>query len=89
MRFLSQTVGNYARRQDATRRALALAGKASCRVGANCGPVAVGDLLTTSSTPGHTMRGTDPARALGAFIGKVRGRIESGRGHTAILVGLQ
>jgi hypothetical protein len=49
---------------------LALMGKVFCRVDGTADPVKVGDLLTTSSVPGHAMRVGDPARATGAVIGK-------------------
>ena len=35
---------------------VALLGKVFCKVDAQFGAIAVGDLLTTSSTPGHAMR---------------------------------
>ena len=43
-----------------------LSGKVWRKVDADFSPVAVGDMLTTSSTPGHAMRANDPARAFGA-----------------------
>jgi hypothetical protein len=76
-------------RLDGARRSLALTGKAWCKVDASCGSVAVGDLLTTSPTPGHAMRATDERRAFGAVIGKALGSLDSGRGLIAILVALQ
>jgi hypothetical protein len=42
----------------------------SCRVDAAYNPIDVGDMLTTSPTPGHAMTAKDPARAFGAVIGK-------------------
>ena len=41
-----------------------------CNVNADAGPIAVGDLLTTSDTPGHAMRVADPYQEFGAVIGK-------------------
>jgi hypothetical protein len=76
-------------RSGADRRPLALTGKVWCKVDADCAPVEVGDLLTTSSTPGHAMRATDPARAFGAVIGKALGRLQSGCGLVPVLVALQ
>jgi hypothetical protein len=87
--------GSYApglvldRRDDASRRPLALAGKVWCKVDADCGPIEIGDMLTTSSTAGHGMRATDPGRAFGAVIGKALGRLNSGRGLLPVLVALQ
>ncbi|HEY0763453.1 MAG TPA: hypothetical protein VGD61_13870 [Pyrinomonadaceae bacterium] len=87
--------GNYRpgivldRQPDANRCALALSGKVWCKVDADFSPVEVGDLLTTSSTPGHAMRATDPARAFGAVIGKALGSLQSGRALVPVLVALQ
>ena len=87
--------GNYRpgivldRQPDANRCALALSGKVWCKVDADFSPVEVGDMLTTSSTPGHAMRATDPARAFGAVIGKALGSLKSGRALVPVLVALQ
>jgi hypothetical protein len=73
---------------DAESRALlAISGRVFCRVDADFGPIEIGDLLTSSSTPGHAMR-ADPERSVGRVIGKSLGRIESGRGLIPILVSL-
>ena len=77
------------RQPDANRCALALSGKVWCKVDADCGPVEIGDMLTTSPTPGHAMRATDSGRAFGAVIGKALGRLESGRALVPVLVGLR
>jgi hypothetical protein len=68
---------------------LALVGKVYCKADAAFGPIEVGDLLTTSPTPGHAMKASDPAQAFGAVIGKALRKLESGRGLVAILVALQ
>ena len=68
---------------------VALVGKVCCKVDAQHGPVKVGDLLTTSPTPGHAMRAADQGRAFGAVIGKALQPLASGRGLIAILVALQ
>jgi hypothetical protein len=68
---------------------LALVGKVYCKVDAACGPIEVGDLLTTSATPGHAMKASDPAQAFGAVIGKALRPLESGCGLIPILVALQ
>jgi hypothetical protein len=71
------------------RRPLALMGKVFCRVDASDVPVAIGDLLTTSSTPGHAMKATNPTQAFGAVIGKALRPLSGGRGLVPILVALQ
>jgi hypothetical protein len=53
------------------------------------GPVQPGDLLTTSSVPGHAMKVTDHAQAQGAILGKAMSRLETGRGLVLVLVTLQ
>lgn len=78
------------RRQTEHERApIALAGKVFCYVDATAGPIAVGDLLTTSATAGHAMRVGDRSQALGAIVGKALGALESGTGMIPVLVGLQ
>ena len=72
----------------ADRRPLALTGKAWCKVDADCGAVDIGDMLTTSPTPGHAMLATDPTRSFGAVIGKALGSLSSGRGLVPVLVAL-
>ncbi len=77
--------------QDAreARRPLALMGKVYCKVDAGYSPIAVGDLLTTSATPGHAMKATDRVKAFGAIIGKALQPLQSGCGLVPILVALQ
>lgn len=68
---------------------VALTGRVYCWVDADAnGPVNPGDMLTTSSTPGHAMRVTDRDRAFGATIGKAMTSLESGRGLVLVLVDL-
>jgi hypothetical protein len=69
-----------------TQTPLALAGRVPCKVSAENGPIRRGDLLTTSSTPGHAMRATDPAP--GTVLGKAMGELESGTGVITVLVTL-
>jgi hypothetical protein len=71
------------------RRPLALSGKVWCKVDADCGAVDVGDLLTTSATPGHAMRAADRERSFGSVIGKALGPLQSGLGLVPVLVALQ
>jgi hypothetical protein len=68
---------------------LALVGKVYCKVDAYYGAVEVGDLLTTSATPGHAMKAGDPLLAFGAVLGKALRPLKSGRGLIPILVALQ
>jgi hypothetical protein len=68
---------------------IALSGKVFCKVDAQHVAIVVGDLLTTSSTPGHAMKACDPARAFGAVIGKAMAPLEAGLGLIPVLVALQ
>ena len=68
---------------------VALVGTAHCKVDAEYGPVEVGDLLTTSPTPGHAMKALDPLQAFGAVIGKALGSLKEGRELVPIIVALQ
>jgi hypothetical protein len=68
---------------------IALTGRVYCLVDASNGPVAPGDLLTTSDIPGHAMKVTDYARAQGAVIGKAMESLEIGTGLVLVLVSLQ
>jgi hypothetical protein len=72
-----------------SRCALALSGKVWVLADADHGPVEVGDLLTSSSTPGHAMRVGDASQALGTVIGKALDRLPHGRGLIRALVALQ
>lgn len=74
---------------DAVRQPLALIGKVYCKVDANYGPIEVGDLLSTSDTPGHAMKVGDPAKAFGTVIGKALRSHGEGTGLIPILVALQ
>jgi hypothetical protein len=67
---------------------LAVVGIAPCKVSAENGPIGRGDLLVTSSTPGHAMRaGDDPPQ--GTILGKALGELKEGVGVIEILVTLQ
>jgi hypothetical protein len=68
---------------------VALIGKVFCKADAQYGPIEVGDLLTTSSTPGHAMKAGDPMKAFGTVIGKALASLSTGRGLVPILVCLQ
>jgi hypothetical protein len=77
------------RDSSAERMPLALVGRVYCRVDARYAPIEVGDLLTTSPTPGHAMRAADPLKAFGAVIGKALRPWRLGQGLVPILVALQ
>jgi hypothetical protein len=68
---------------------VALMGKVYCKVDARYSAIAVGDLLTSSPTPGHAMGAMDSAKAFGAVIGKALQPWRDGRGLIQILVGLR
>ena len=53
------------------------------------GAIQPGDMLTSSTTPGHAMKATDRQRAFGAIIGKAMSPLKSGRGLVLVLVSLQ
>lgn len=68
---------------------VALSGRVYAMADASRGAIHPGDLLTTSSTPGHCMRVADHARAQGAIIGKAMSSLENGKGMVLVLVSLQ
>ena len=53
------------------------------------GGVKPGDLLTTSSTPGHAMKATNAVKSHGAIIGKAMTSLKKGKGLVLVLVALQ
>jgi len=73
---------------SANRRPIALMGKVFCKVDAAVAPIAVGDLLTTSTTPGHAMK-ANPTKASGAIVGKALRPLQQGQDLIPILVTLQ
>lgn len=73
---------------------VALAGRIKCKVSIENGPIDRGDLLTSSSTPGHAMKATDRDRSFGAIVGKALESFDGGpngeeTGKITILVTLQ
>ncbi len=68
---------------------VALSGRVYCWADASYGAIQPGDLLTTSSTPGHLMLAGDFERAHGAILGKAMGALPQGRGLILVLVTLQ
>lgn len=78
------------RQRDTIKRVpIALFGRVYCMVDATDAPIAVGDLLTTSSTRGSAMKATHSAMAFGAIIGKALQPLASGTGLIQVLVALQ
>jgi hypothetical protein len=74
---------------------VALCGRVPCKVTDENGPIERGDLLTTSSTPGHAMKAT-PVRVggidvfrPGTVIGKALERHKSGKGMIEVFVALR
>jgi hypothetical protein len=68
---------------------VALTGRVYCWVDATHGAVQPGDMITTSSTPGHGMKASDRERAFGSIIGKAMTGLDSGKGLVLVLVSLQ
>ena len=66
---------------------LAVIGIVPCKGSAENGPIAVGDLLVTSGTPGHAMRDSDPA--IGTVLGKALEPLAGGTGVIKVIVTLQ
>jgi hypothetical protein len=62
---------------------------AHCKADATNGAIAAGDLLTTSSTPGHVQKVSEGAVPAGAIIGKALGPLKKGKGIIPILVSHQ
>jgi len=73
---------------ESNRMPIALIGKVYCKADARYGHINIGDLLTTSPTPGHAMK-ADPLKAFGAVIGKALRPLITGEGLIPILVALQ
>ena len=74
---------------EADRVSVALVGKVYCRVDAQYSPIKVGDLLTTSPTPGCAMKAGDPVKAFGAVLGKALRPLAAGCGLIPVLIALQ
>jgi hypothetical protein len=74
---------------NTNRKPVALLGKVFCKVDATPGAIEIGDLLTTSSTPGHAMKVLDSTKALGTIIGKALRSLPEGQGLIPVLIALQ
>jgi hypothetical protein len=68
---------------------ITLGAYAYCKVDADIAPIKVGDLLTTSPTPGHAQKVLDSSKAVGAILGKALGSLKKGKGKIPVLVMLQ
>ncbi|USN98100.1 MAG: hypothetical protein H6810_07875 [Phycisphaeraceae bacterium] len=69
---------------------VALSGRVWVKCDASTRGIRPGDMLTTSSTPGHAMAVGDPAGAQGAILGKAMTGLGMGeRGQVLVLVNLQ
>jgi hypothetical protein len=68
---------------------VALSGRVYALADATSGPIKPGDLLTTSTIPGHAMKAADHLRAQGALLGKAMTPLPSGSGMVLVLVTLQ
>ncbi len=66
---------------------MAVVGIVPAKVSAENGAIRPGELLVTSSTPGHAMRGDDPP--VGSVVGKALETLAGGTGKIRILVTLQ
>jgi hypothetical protein len=77
------------RQSQDNRLPVALVGKVYCKIDAQYAPIEVGDLLTTSPTPGHAMKAEDPLKAFGAVMGKALRSLKTGQGMIPILIALQ
>ncbi len=83
--LLGKDIGPVANNKSA----LALAGRTPCKADATFGAIRVGDLLTTSPTPGHAMK-ADPASIVpGCIIGKALEPLDAGVGVIKVMVTLQ
>lgn len=81
-------MGNLPGSEDHT--PVALSGRVWVKCDASDATIRPGDMLTTSSTPGHAMRTPDPSGAQGAIIGKAMTPLARGeRGLVLVLVNLQ
>jgi|GEM_PF-1232646 len=67
---------------------VAILGVISCKVSAENGAIRPGDLLVTSSTPGHAMRAGNSAPR-GTILGKALESLDEGTGVILVLITLQ
>jgi hypothetical protein len=81
------TAGDVQRKNELQRVAVAMAGVVPVNACVENGAISAGDLLTSSSTPGHAMR-SQPYRA-GTIVGKAMQSLEQGCAQIRMLVSLQ
>jgi hypothetical protein len=74
---------------DPNRVTVTLSGTVYCLASSLNGRVRAGDLLTSSSVPGHAMRAGDSDAARGAILGKALEDLHGERGLVLILASLQ
>jgi hypothetical protein len=82
-------VDNETGKRTDTRPLLALAGRVPVKVTDEGGPIRPGDLLVSSSTPGHAMRCAERLACFGAILGKAMEPHGKGVGTVLALVTLQ
>jgi hypothetical protein len=68
---------------------VALVGRVKAKVSAENGPIEPGDMLTTSSTPGHLMKCDDRMKCLGAVAGKALEPWEKDTGTIEVFAALR
>jgi hypothetical protein len=68
---------------------VAIMGIVPCKASAENGPIAVGDLLTTSSIPGHAMKVVNRLTSAGTIVGKAMEWLASGTGMIKVMVMLR
>ena len=78
-----------ARSDGTSDKPIALVGQVICKVSTENGKIEIGDLLTTSNTPGYAMKATDKDLWDGATIGKALETFEGDKGQILILVNLR
>ncbi len=74
---LGNSPGGTRNKWDDARPVLAIAGRVPVKVTTENGPIAVGDLLVSSSVPGVAMKG-DPAVSVGRVVGKAMEPLREG-----------
>ena len=67
---------------------IALAGRVPTKASDENGPIGIGDLMVTSSTPGHAMKAPENPK-LGTVVGKALEALPAGAGKIMVLVTLQ
>lgn len=73
---------------DQNNKKLALSGRVPILVTDEGGPIQRGDILVSSGTPGHAMKG-DPSKSAGCVVGKALQNHEKGKGKIRALISMQ